>query len=80
VEETGGLIAGTYSLEIHGRDTFDALLYKAEGMTPNPPFEDWLPFWVQDRDGSRELHLKIRNNDLDHGGTFKITLNLEMFD
>jgi hypothetical protein len=80
VEETGGLITGTYSLEIHGKDTFDALLYKAEGMTPSPPFEDWLPFWVQDRDGSRELHLKIRNNDLDHQGTFKITLNLEMFD
>jgi len=80
VEETGGLLAGNYNLELHGKDTFDSLLYKAEGISPSPAFEDWLPFWVQDYDRSRELHLKIRNNDLDHQGTFKITLNFEMFD
>jgi hypothetical protein len=80
VEETGGLLAGNYNLELHGKDTFDSLFYKAEGISPSPAFEDWLPFWVQDYDRSRELHLKIRNNDLDHQGTFKITLNLEMFD
>jgi YD repeat-containing protein len=79
VEETGGLVTGTYTLEIHGKDSFDSLLYKAEGMTPTPPFEDWLPFWVQDYDGSGELHLKIRNHDLDQAGTYQITLKYEMF-
>jgi len=65
VEETG-LVTGTYTLEIHGKDSFDSLLYKRR-MTP-ASFEDWLPFWVQDYDGSGELHLKIRNNDLDQPG------------
>ena len=79
VEETGGLVTGTYTLEIHGKDSFDSLLYKAEGIMPSPPFEERLPFWVQDYDGSGELHLKIRNNDLDQAGTYRVTLKYEMF-
>jgi hypothetical protein len=80
VEETGGLVTGTYDVEIYEEDTFTTLLYKAEGIIPTTPYEDWLPFWLKDADGTRELHLKIDNNDLSQQGTYKITLKTEMFD
>ena len=80
IEETGGLVTGTYDVEIYEEDTFTTLLYKAEGIIPGTPYEDWLPFWLKDADGTRELHLKLDNNDLSRQGTYTITLKAEMFD
>jgi len=81
VEETGGLVTGTYNIEIFAKDTFLAadLLYKAELINPAEDFEDWLPFWVNDADETSELHVKITNNDTGNQGTYTVTLKCEQF-
>ena len=81
VTETGGLMAGTYDVEIYARDTFQAsdLLYQAQGLAPGVFFIDRLPFGVEDADGSRELHLRLINNDGSNAGTFSITIKAEQF-
>lgn len=81
VEETGGLISGTYDVKIYGKDTFleEDLLYHASGISPATAYEDWLPFWVEDRDEASELHVEIANADLSEAGTFTVTLRCEQF-
>ena len=79
MEETGGLVTGTYDVEIYEEDTFTTLLYRAQGIIPTTSYEDWLPFWVEDADNTQELHLKIYNHDSSRQGTYKITLKAEMF-
>jgi hypothetical protein len=81
IEETGGSMTGTYDIEFFGKDTFLAadLMYKAEDIDPSADFEDWLPWWYKDKDGTSELHVKITNNDGSHAGTFSITLEAEQF-
>ncbi|RJR45461.1 MAG: hypothetical protein C4567_03135 [Deltaproteobacteria bacterium] len=81
IRETGGTATGIYDLHLYGRDTFlDAdLLYKAEGIDPAADFEDWLPFWLQDKDFSRELHARIINHDGVNAGTYEMTLAAEQF-
>jgi hypothetical protein len=66
VAETGGLVLGTYDMEIFARDTFqdEDLLYKATGILPNLDFEDWLPWFSRDDDEGSEFHVRITNNDL----------------
>lgn len=82
VAETGGLATDTYDIHLYAKDTFLAadLLYQAEGIDPATDFEDWLPFWVSDHDATRELHLRIINNDATQPATFAVTLACEMFD
>lgn len=81
VEETGGALTGTYNIELYAKDTFLAadLLYKATGIDPSVDYEDWVPFWVYDSDLTRELHLRIVNNDAAHQGVFSVTLKAEQF-
>ena len=81
ISETGGLMSGTYDVEIYARDTFQAgdLLYQAQGIAPALAFVDRLPFGVEDADGTRELHLRIINNDGSNAGTFAITIKAEQF-
>jgi len=81
VEETGGSMTGTYDIEIYGKDTFQAadLMYQATNISPTTDFEDWLPWWYKDKDGTSELHVKIINNDGSNGGVFSITLEAERF-
>ena len=81
IRETGEEVTGTYDLHLYAKDTFLAedLLYKAEGIDPATPFEDWLPFWVQDKDGSNECHARIINNDGSNIGIYELTLNIEQF-
>lgn len=81
VQETGEAMTGTYDLHLYARDTFLAgdLLYKLEDVNPAAAYEDWLPFWLQDRDESHELHIKIINNDEAEAGVFSISLNSEQF-
>ena len=38
-----------------------------------------MPFWVQDDDNTRELHLKIVNHDASNQGVFAVTLKVEQF-
>lgn len=80
-EETGGLVTGTYDIEIFSADTFGLteLLYQAIGMDPTVDYEDWLPWWHSDDDLTRELHIRITNRDLTQQGTFAITVRCEMF-
>ena len=63
VTETGGLMTGTYNLELYADDAFTTLLYKAINVIPTLVYEDYLPFWLRDLDGTSELHVKITNND-----------------
>jgi hypothetical protein len=81
VAETGGLVTGTYDIEIFARDTFqdEDLLYKATGILPNPDFEDWLPWFSRDADSTSEFHVRITNNDLSNTGTYEITIRAEQF-
>jgi hypothetical protein len=81
VEETGGSMVGTYDIEVYGKDTFlmADLMYKAEDIDPSEDFEDFLPWRYEDRDVTREFHLKIINNDGSNGGTFTITVNAEKY-
>jgi hypothetical protein len=79
MEETSGLVTGTYDVEIYAESTFATLLYQAQKIAPTAPYEDWLPFWVEDTDSTQELHLKIYNHDSSQQGTYKITLVAEMF-
>jgi hypothetical protein len=81
VQETGGSMTGTYDIEIYGKDTYLAadLMYQAQAIDPATDFEDWLPFWYKDKDGTKELHVKIINNDASNGGTFTVTLEAEQF-
>jgi hypothetical protein len=81
VEETGGALVGTYDIELYSRDTFlaDGLIYKATSINPITEYQDWMPFWVQDYDNTRELHLKIVNHDASNQGVFAVTLKVEQF-
>jgi hypothetical protein len=81
VEETGGALVGTYDIELYSRDTFLAadLIYKATSINPITDYQDWMPFWVQDDDNTRELHLKIVNHDASNQGVFAVTLKVEQF-
>jgi hypothetical protein len=81
VQETGGVMTGLYNIELYARDTFLTadLLYKAQALDPAADFVDWLPFWMQDKDGSQELHVRIVNLDLTQAGTFTVTIDVERF-
>jgi hypothetical protein len=79
IEETGGLLTTTYGVEFYEEDNFSTLLYRATYINPATPYEDWLPFWLKDADATRELHLKIINNDTAHAGTFNVSVKAERF-
>lgn len=81
VAETGGLLLDTYDLEVFAKNTFLAadLLYKAVEIAPATDFEDSLPWFYRDEDGSAELHIRITNNDSVNAGTFEITIAAEQF-
>jgi len=81
VAETGGLVFGTYAVEIFARDTFQGedLLYKATGIRPDLDFEDWLPWFCRDADETSELHVRITNHDGANPGTYEITIRAEQF-
>lgn len=79
VEETGGLVTGTYNIEFYKEDTYSTLLYQATGISPATAYEDHEPFWINDLDNSSELHVKITNNDAGAIGTYTVTLNYEKF-
>jgi hypothetical protein len=81
IAETGGLVSGDYDVEVYANDSFDVagLLYKAVGIHPNQDYEDWLPWWHSDGDGSKELHIRIINKDLTQIATFDIIVRCEMF-
>ena len=81
VAETGGLVFGTYAIEIFARDTFqdEDLLYKAVGIRPDLDFEDWLPWFCRDADETSELHVRITNHDGANPGTYEITIRAEQF-
>jgi len=81
VAETGGLVFGTYAIEIFARDTFqdEDLLYKAVGIRPDLDFEDWLPWFSRDADETSELHVRITNHDGAKSGTYELTIMAEQF-
>jgi hypothetical protein len=81
VEETGGLVSGTYDIEFFAKDTFLAadLLYKAEGIDPASDYQDWIPWFCRDADDTSEVHVKITNDDAGAQGTYVITLKFEQF-
>jgi hypothetical protein len=81
VRETGALVTGNYDVHLYAKDTFLAadLLYKAEGVSPASDYEDWLPFWLQDKDLTKEVHCRIINHDLAQTGVYEITLTSEQF-
>jgi hypothetical protein len=81
VAETGGLVFGTYAIEIFARDTFqdEDLLYKAVGIRPDLDFEDWLPWFCRDADETSELHVRVTNHDGAKSGTYELTIRAEQF-
>ena len=81
VAETGGLVFGTYAIEIFARDTFqdEDLLYKAVGIRPDLDFEDWLPWFCRNADETGELHVRITNHDSVNEGIYEITIRAEQF-
>lgn len=81
IDEVGDLMTGDYDVEMYANDTFDiaGLLYKAVGIHSDSAYEDWLPWWHSDGDGSKEIHIRIINKDLTQAGTFDITIRCEMF-
>jgi hypothetical protein len=85
IDETGGVMTGTYGVEIYAKDTFlpgtdnEDLIYKAINIGVTLAFIDHLPFWVRDNDETSELHIKIINNDGSNGGTFTFTIKAEQF-
>jgi len=81
VAETGGLVVGSYAIEVFSKDTFldEDLLYKATGIDPATDFEDWLPWFSRDADETNELHVRITNNDGANAGTYEMTIRAEQF-
>jgi hypothetical protein len=81
IQETGGLVSGTYDFLVTGKDThLDAdKQYLAEDIDPASDYEDYLGWFYEDEDGTSELHLKITNNDTVSQATFTITLVAEQF-
>jgi len=81
VAETGGLVTGTYDIEVFSKDTFleADLRYKAVDINPLIDFEDRLPWFYEDEDETSELHVRITNNDTGHQGTYQITIRAEQF-
>jgi len=89
VEETDGLVTEPYNITLYNRDTkLDSeRLYQAENIPPteiyrDPPGEGAGGFGilVEDADGTRELHLKIFNQDTVNQATFRIKLVCERMD
>jgi hypothetical protein len=81
VDETAGLVTGTYDLEFYAKDTFLAadLLYQVTGIDPTtaaPNWSDQLPIWLQDEDASTELHMRINNTDTGNQGTYTVTVDI----
>jgi len=79
IEETSGLPTNVYDLHLYADAGFSTLLYKVENIIPGTPFEDYLPFWVYDAAGARQLRVRIVNHDLDQTGTYGLTINAEQF-
>jgi hypothetical protein len=84
ITETGGSAVDTYDIEIFGKDTKLAadLMYKAEGIDPTLDsriWEDWEPWWFKDKDTTKELHIKITNNDASNAATFTLFVEAEAF-
>ena len=82
--ETGGVVTGTYDVQIYAKDTFAAadLLYQASGIDPTANsriYTDRLPFMYLDSDLTSELHIKITNNDGSNTNTLTFDLTCEQF-
>ena len=73
-----GMSAGTFDVEIYADDAFSVLLYKLTNLVYNVTFQDSLPWFYEDEDGSTELHIKIINNGTGNG-TFTVVLKAERF-
>ena len=81
IDETGGLVTGTYDLEFYGKDTFAAadLLYQVTGIDPTtgaPNWSDQLTVWLKDDDATAELHMRINNTDGSNTGTYTVTVDI----
>lgn len=81
IEETSGNPTGGYDVLFYARDTFLAadVLYELSNVDPATAFEDFLPVWVEDKDNTAELHVRIENNDGAQNGTYQITIDIERF-
>lgn len=78
VEETGGLVTGTYDLHLYDDDGGN-LLYKLEGVDPSAAYEDYMPFFVKDATDASTMFLRIINNDGSQTGTYSVTVIAEQF-
>ena len=81
IDEVGGLVTGNYNIKAYSKDTFLAadLLYQVDAILVTAPYEDYLPIWFNDADGTAELHISIENLDATNTGTYDITIASERF-
>lgn len=79
IEEVSHQLVNVYDVHLYADAMFSKLLYKVENIVPGTPFEDYLPFWVYDAEGGRQLRVRIVNHDLNHPGTFKLDITAEQF-
>ena len=73
-----GMSAGTFDIEIYADDAFSVLLYRLTDLVYNVTFQDSLPWFYDDEDGTTELHIKIINNGTGNG-TFTAVFKAERF-
>jgi hypothetical protein len=78
-EETSGTPTGLFDVEMYADAALTRLLYKAINLDPAAPFEDWLPFWVFDHEGKRDLRLRVVNKDTANAGVYTVTVEAEQF-
>ena len=76
-----GVISGDYDIEMFARDTFleADLLYRATEIDPAADYEDWLPWFAKDADGTDELHVRLTKLDHAAAGVYEITIKAEQF-
>lgn len=81
IEETSGNPVAGYNVKVFASDSFasSSLLYQVDSIDPATPYEDYLPFWVEDKDLTSELHIQIQNTDGSNTGVYDITIDLEQF-
>lgn len=73
-----GMSAGSFTVEFYADDAFTILLYRATSIAFGETFQDSLPWFYEDEDSTRELHVKVTNNGTGTG-VFTITLKAERF-
>jgi hypothetical protein len=83
IEETGGLVTGTYDVALCNDDTFTitpaGANYIAEAIDPASDYEDYEVFFVKDTTLAEKLFVRLTNNDVTNIAVFTITLQCEKF-